>query len=47
MADEWKGFANVREWEMMDAVDTTYDKKKLTEIAKVITSLPKNKKFLA
>ena len=46
MADEWKGFSNVREWEMMDKVDTTYDKKKLTEIAKVITELPSDKKFL-
>ena len=46
MADEWKGFDNVREWEMMDAVDTTFDKKKLDEIAKVITELPKGKKFL-
>ncbi len=46
MADEWKGFENVREWEMMDPVDTTFDKKKLTSIAKVITELPTNKKFL-
>lgn len=46
MADEWKGFENVREWEMLDAVDTTYDKKKLTAIAKVITELPEDKKFL-
>ena len=46
MADEWKGFVNVREWEMMDVVDTGYDKKKLTHIAKTITSLPKDKKFL-
>lgn len=46
MADEWKGFENVREWEMMDPVDTTYDSKKLTEIAKVITALPEGKKFL-
>lgn len=46
MADEWKGFENVREWEMMDAVDTTFDTKKLTAIAKVITELPKDKKFL-
>ncbi|ASV29535.1 2-oxoglutarate dehydrogenase E1 component [Maribacter cobaltidurans] len=46
MADEWKGFENVREWEMMDPVDTTFDKEKLTEIAKVITQLPKGKKFL-
>ena len=46
MADEWKGFENVREWEMMEPVDTTYDRKKLTEIAKVITELPAGKKFL-
>ena len=46
MADEWKGFTNVREWEMMEATDTTYDQKRLTQIAKVITELPKDKKFL-
>lgn len=46
MADEWKGFENVREWEMMDPVDTTFEKEKLNEIAKVITELPKGKKFL-
>jgi len=46
MADEWKGFENVREWEMMDPVDTTFDADKLTKIAKVITELPKGKKFL-
>jgi 2-oxoglutarate dehydrogenase E1 component len=46
MADEWKGFENVREWKMMDAVDTTFDKNKLTKIAKVLTELPKDKKFL-
>jgi 2-oxoglutarate dehydrogenase E1 component len=46
MADEWKGFENVREWEMMDAVDTTFDKDKLNRIAKVITELPKGKKFM-
>ena len=46
MADEWKGFDNVREWEMMDAVDTTFKKAELTKIAKVLTELPKGKKFL-
>ena len=46
MADEWKGFENVREWEMMDAVDTKFERKKLDKIAKVITALPKDKKFL-
>ncbi len=46
MADEWKGFLNVREWEMMETVDTAYDKKKLTAVAKVLTELPEGKKFL-
>jgi 2-oxoglutarate dehydrogenase E1 component len=46
MADEWKGFSNVREWEMMEKVDTTYDIDKLTAVAKVITKLPDGKKFL-
>lgn len=46
MAGAWKGFENVREWEMLDAVDTSYDKKKLTKIAKTITELPEGKKFL-
>ncbi|MEY8019382.1 2-oxoglutarate dehydrogenase E1 component [Muriicola sp. SD30] len=46
MADEWSGFENVREWEMMDVVDTSYNRKKLDRIAKTITSLPEGKKFL-
>ena len=46
MADEWSGFEAVQEEEMMKPVDTTFDKKKLTEIAKIITALPKGKKFL-
>lgn len=46
MADEWKGFRYVRDWEMLDPVDTTYSKDKLEKIAEVITQLPKGKKFL-
>ncbi len=46
MADEWSGFQNVREWEMMDAVNTSFEKEKLDKIAKTITELPKDKKFL-
>ncbi len=46
MADEWSGFESVREWEMMMPVSTDYDKEKLTRIARTITELPKNKKFL-
>lgn len=46
MADEWKDFENVREWEMMETFDTTIDKNKLTAIAKTLTELPSDKKFL-
>lgn len=46
MEDAWKGFERVREWEMLDTVNTTYDKKKLTKVAKTITELPEGKKFL-
>ncbi len=46
MEDAWKGFERVREWEMLDSVDTSYNKKKLTKIARAITELPAGKKFL-
>ncbi|WP_062056740.1 2-oxoglutarate dehydrogenase E1 component [Aquimarina longa] len=46
MQDEWAGFERVQEDEMMDVVDTTYPKDKLTEIAEVITKLPADKNFL-
>ncbi|MBC2838716.1 2-oxoglutarate dehydrogenase E1 component [Robiginitalea sp. SC105] len=46
MADEWDGFENVREWEMMEKVDTRVPRKKLEEVAAVITKLPEDKSFL-
>ncbi|MCM4169250.1 2-oxoglutarate dehydrogenase E1 component [Arenibacter antarcticus] len=46
MADEWKGFHHAGDWEMMDPVDTRYSKEKLSQIAEVLTQLPKDKKFL-
>ncbi len=46
MEDEWKGFERVREWEMLDPIDTSFDKKKLNHIAKTITHLPEDKKFM-
>ncbi|MHA7055865.1 2-oxoglutarate dehydrogenase E1 component [Aquimarina sp. M1] len=46
MQDEWAGFTRVQEDEMMTAVDTTFPKDSLTEIAEVITKLPSDKKFL-
>ncbi|EZH71438.1 2-oxoglutarate dehydrogenase [Aquimarina atlantica] len=46
MQDEWAGFERIQEDKMMEVVDTTYPKDKLTEIAEVITKLPSDKKFL-
>jgi len=46
MADEWSGFKPAQELEMMKSIDTTFPKKKLTAIAKTITALPADKKFL-
>ncbi len=46
MADEWSGFENVREWEMMHRADTAISREKLEAIARVITRLPESKKFL-
>lgn len=46
MQNEWEGFSLVREDVMMKDVNTKYSKEKLTEIAKTITNLPSDKKFL-
>ena len=46
MEDEWSGYRRVREWEMMDEVDTSFDREHLSAIARAITELPKDKKFL-
>jgi 2-oxoglutarate dehydrogenase E1 component len=46
MKDEWEGYENVQEDTMMAPVDTTIDIKTLDEVAKVITKLPEDKKFL-
>jgi 2-oxoglutarate dehydrogenase E1 component len=46
MADEWSGFQYAREWEMMDPIDTTFERKRLEEIARQITELPSDKKFI-
>lgn len=46
MADEWKGFESAQEDKMMGQFDTAYDSDKLTEIAKVLTELPNDKKFI-
>ncbi|WP_100802935.1 2-oxoglutarate dehydrogenase E1 component [Ulvibacter sp. MAR_2010_11] len=46
MQDEWQGYIYAEEDKMMEDVDTTFDLKGLSEIAEVITQLPKDKKFL-
>ena len=46
MHDTWKDFTRVDETEMMKTVDTTTTTQKLADITKVISNLPKNKKFI-
>ena len=46
MADKWTDFQMVIEDKMMLPVDTTYPKKNLERITKVISNLPKDKKFI-
>ncbi|HET8752989.1 MAG TPA: 2-oxoglutarate dehydrogenase E1 component [Salinimicrobium sp.] len=46
MKDEWEGFEHVDEERMMEDVDTTVDPEILAEVAKVISELPEDKKFL-
>lgn len=46
MQDEWEGFKPVTEDAMLQPIDTKFDLKKLGEVAKAITELPKDKKFL-
>jgi 2-oxoglutarate dehydrogenase E1 component len=46
MQDEWEGFQTVDEHVMIEEVDTSYPKDKLDALAKSITELPKDKKFI-
>ncbi|WP_435624606.1 2-oxoglutarate dehydrogenase E1 component [Flagellimonas sp.] len=46
MQDEWEGFGQVVEDKMLATMDTSYDLKKLNEVAESITVLPEGKKFL-
>ena len=46
MQDEWEGYSYAEQDKMMEEVDTTVAIETLTEIAEVITKLPKDKKFL-
>ena len=47
LQDEWKGFEQVSNDEMLLKVDTTFNKKHLDEIIKVVSTLPSDKKFIS
>ncbi len=46
MQEEWKDFSRAEEDVMMQPVDTTYPKDKLSNITDVISTLPADKKFI-
>ncbi|APG60972.1 2-oxoglutarate dehydrogenase E1 component [Christiangramia salexigens] len=46
MEDEWEGFENGVEDDMMKDVDTTFDLKKLDKVAEAVSQLPEGKKFM-
>ncbi|WP_298246755.1 2-oxoglutarate dehydrogenase E1 component [uncultured Christiangramia sp.] len=46
MQDEWEGFENVQEDEMMKEVDTTFDLEKLDKVATAVSELPEGKEFM-
>lgn len=46
MQDEWDGFENVQEDEMMKDVDTTFPIEKLDKVAEAVSQLPEDKKFM-
>jgi 2-oxoglutarate dehydrogenase E1 component len=46
MQDEWEGFENVYEDEMMKELDTTYKMEDLDKVADAISKLPEDKKFM-
>ncbi len=47
MQNEWQGFKQVSDDAMLKKVDTTFPKVKLSEIAKTISTLPSDKKFIS
>ncbi len=46
MQEEWKGFTRVRENTMIETIDTAVPKTVLSDITKVISNLPSDKKFI-
>ncbi len=47
MKNEWNGFEQVTDTQMLQKVDTTFSKDGLTAIANVICNLPEEKKFIS
>jgi len=47
MQNEWEGYKKVSDDVMLQKFDTKFDKKQLAEIAKTITELPADKKFIS
>ncbi len=46
LQEEWEGYNYATESDMMEPVDTTFDLDDLSEVAKTITKLPEDKKFM-
>jgi 2-oxoglutarate dehydrogenase E1 component len=46
MQDEWNGFEQVSDDKMLQKVDTTFDHNNLNRIIEVVSTLPKDKKFI-
>lgn len=47
MRNEWKGFEQVTDTQMLESVNTSYPKEELISIANVICNLPTDKKFIS
>ncbi|MFV8342860.1 2-oxoglutarate dehydrogenase E1 component [Flavobacterium sp. XS2P39] len=47
MKNEWKGFEQVTDTQMLENVATAYSKEGLTEVANAICNLPADKKFIS
>src|SRR5574343_511436 len=47
MQDEWFGFNKADRAKMLEKINTAVDEKTLTDIAKVVTELPSDKKFIS
>ena len=47
LQDEWEGYVQVSDDEMLKKVDTTFDKKSLDEIIVSVSTLPSDKKFIS